>query len=303
MVKNAVRETLAHQSPYNVHYRIIRPDETTRIIHARGTGIIDGAGKIVRAIGTAQDVTERKEMEEKLEMLYSELADHAADLEAANRELEAFNATVSHDLISPLTKINVVCQILLDDYSDRIDEVGHEYLREIFSSTLQMSDLINTFLEFSRLSHCAIVRQTVNLSGMASEIAAQLKMGSPERRVHFRITEGITAEGDPDLLRIMLVNVLGNAWKYSARKDIAVIEFGITDYNGKHAFFVRDNGVGFDMTESSRLFAPFQRLKNQGEVTGHGIGLSTVHRIISRHGGRIWAESEPGKGATFYFTL
>jgi len=302
-VKNAVRETLAHQSPYNVHYRLIRPDGITRIIHAQGAGIIDGAGKIVRGLGTAQDVTERKEMEEKLEMLYSELAAHAVKLEAANRELEAFNATVSHDLRTPLVRINRICQLFLNLYGDRLDEVGHEYLRGICSSTLQMSNLINTFLEFSRLSHCALVRQTVNLSSMATEIAAELKIGSPERQVQFRITEGIITEGDPELLRIALVNILGNAWKYSARKENAVIEFGITEYKEKQAFFVRDNGVGFDMTKSGRLFAPFQRLKNQEELTGHGIGLSTVHRIISRHGGRIWAESEPGKGATFYFSL
>ena len=302
-VNRAVQETLAHQAPYNIHYHIIRPDGFTRIIHSQGMAVTDAAGKTVRMIGTAQDVTERREMEEKLDILHSELAAHALGLEAANRDLEAFNAAVSHDLRTPLTNIHGISQVLLDHYADRIDEVGFQFLRDIYSSTLQMNDLIKTFLKFSRLSHSAVVRQTVDLSGMATQIAAEFEKASPERRDTFRIAGGITTEGDPDLLRVVLVNLLGNSWKYSARKEDAVIEFGMTELDGKPAFFVRDNGVGFDIAQSDRLFLPFHRLPNQKEFTGHGIGLATVHRIIIRHGGRIWADSEPGKGATFYFTL
>jgi PAS domain S-box-containing protein len=302
-VKQAVQETFSLQSPYNVHYRIIRPDGTTRIIHARGAAITDGTGKTVRMIGTAQDVTERREMEEQLEIMHSEIAAHAVNLEAANRDLEAFNAAVSHDLSAPLSKINAICQILINFHTDGIDKAGNEYLHDIYSSTLQMSNLINTFLDFSRSSHCAIDRQTVELSSMATQIAAELEKASPQRRCTFGIAEGVTAEGDPDLLRIVLDNLLGNARKYSARKEDAVIEFGITEYEGKQVYFVRDNGVGFDMTQSDRLFAPFHRLPNQEGFAGHGLGLATVQRIITLHSGRIWAESEPGKGATFYFTL
>jgi PAS domain S-box-containing protein len=303
MVKYAVKETIARQSPYNVHYRIIRPDGTIRIIHAQGAAITDGAGKTVRMIGTAQDVTEQKEMEEELENLYSEIATHAVYLEDANHDLETFNAAVSHDLRAPLSKINAICQILLNFHVDQIDEAGQEYLLDIYSSTQLMSNLIDTFLNFSRLTHCGIDRQTIGLSSIATQIAAELEKASPERRGTFRIAEGVTTEGDPDLLRVVLENLLGNAWKYSARKEDAVIEFGMMEYEGKQVYFVRDNGVGFDMAQSVRIFAPFHRLPNQEGFAGHGLGLATVQRIISRLSGRIWAESEPGKGATFYFTF
>jgi PAS domain S-box-containing protein len=302
-IKCAVSETIACQSPYDVHYRIILPNGTNRIIHAQGASIADGDGKTLRIIGTVQDVTDRREMEERLEMLNTELTAHAVELAAANRDLEAFNAAVSHDLSEPLTKINSICQILLNYHADQLDKTGNEYLRGIFSSTLQMSHLINTFLNFSRSSHCAIVRQTVGLSGMATQIAADLEKASPERKRAFKIAERITARGDPDLLQVVMVNILGNAWKFTARKEDAVIEFGIMEYGGMPAYFVRDNGVGFDMGQLDRLFVPFHRLPNQDGFTGHGLGLATVQRIISSHGGRIWAEGEPGKGATFYFTL
>ena len=302
-VNKAVEETHAHQAPYNVHYRIIHPDGITRVIHAQGAAVTDAAGRTVRMIGTVQDVTEKREMEGKLESLLSELAARAFELETANRDLEAFNAAVSHDLRKPLTNINGICQALLSFYADRLDEEGHELLRDIYSSTLQMNALINTFLKFSNLSHCDIVRQTVRLSGMATQIAAELEKGSLERRAAFRIAEGVTADGDPDLLRVVLENLLGNAWKYSARKEDAVIEFGVTEDEGKPAYFVRDNGPGFDMAHAEKLFIPFHRLPGAEDFLGHGIGLSTVERIIRRHGGRVWAEGEPDRGATFYFTL
>jgi PAS domain S-box-containing protein len=303
MVNKAVRETLDRQSPYNVHYRIVRPDGITRVIHALGKAVTERSGKTVRMIGTVQDVTESKKMEEKLDKMHAELAAHAFELEASNRDLEAFNAAVSHDLRAPLTNINGICQILLNLYTDRLDDVGHAFLRDIYAATLQMSDLIKTFLKFSRLSHCAILRQTVAFSEIAAEIAAELEKGDPERHCTFGITGGIVAEGDPDLLRVVLTNLLGNAWKYSADKKDALIEFGMTEHEGKRTYFVRDNGIGFDMARAEKLFTPFHRLPNHKDFTGHGIGLATVQRIISRHGGRIWAESEPDRGATFYFTL
>jgi PAS domain S-box-containing protein len=303
MVINAAQETLTHQTEYNVYYRFCRPDGITLIIHAQGVAVTDGAGKTVRVVGTAQDVTERKKMEEKLQILNSELASHTVELEAANSELDAFNAAVSHDLRKPLTNINGICQLLLNSNILCLDEAGHGYLRDIHEYTLEMSELINTLLKFSRMSHRVIVRETVGLSAMATQIAMELKKTSLERRCEFSITERITADGDPALLRVVMENLLDNAWKYSARKEGALIEFGVTEFGGKQVFFVRDNGVGFDMIQSDRLFAPFHRLHNQKDFTGHGIGLATVQRIISRHGGRIWAESESGNGATFYFTL
>jgi len=302
-VNRAVEETLAHQDPYNVYYRIIRPDQITRIIHARGMAVTDGAGKTVRMVGTAQDVTERREMEDKLEILNSELEARAGELEAANRDLGAFNAAVSHDLKTPLSNINGICQVLLNLYAGRIDEAGQDLLQDIHSSTLRMSDLINTFLKFSRMSHCVIVRQTVGLSGIVKKIADELTTADPARRVTFKISEGVDADGDPALLRVVLENLLGNAWKYSSKKEEAGIEFGMADFKGTPAYFVRDNGAGFDMSKAGGLFTPFHRLDGQDGFSGHGIGLSTVERIIRRHGGQVWAESEQGNGATFYFTL
>jgi PAS domain S-box-containing protein len=302
-VRNAVHQTIAHNSPYDLDYRIIRPDGAIRIIQARGATMTDGSGKTVGMIGTTQDVTERREMEETLVNLHAEIAAYAANLEAANRDLEEFNAAVSHDLRAPLAKINAICQLLMNYYADGLDKAGNEYLLGIHSTTMQMTNLIKTFLNFSRSSHCAINNQTVGLGGIATQIAAQLEMTTPGRRCTFRIAEGVIAEGDPDLLRVVMANLLGNAWKYSAGKEDAVIEFGVMENEGNQVYFVRDNGVGFDMAQSDRIFAPFHRLPGQDGFIGYGLGLATVQRIIVRHGGRTWADSEPGKGATFFFTL
>jgi len=255
------------------------------------------------ALAFISDISHRKEAEKEIKALNAQLSARAAELECANSELEAFNAAVSHDLKTPLSNINAICQALQELHADRLDEEGQDLISDLHSSTLRMSELINTFLGFARLSHCTLVRQTVGLSHMAKKIATELGMAEPTRRVTFRIADGLACDGEPALLRIVLDNLLGNAWKYSSRRDDAVIEFGITEHDGKPAYFVRDNGEGFDMARAERLFAPFHRLPDQAEFTGHGIGLATVQRIVSRHCGRVWAESEPGMGATFYFTL
>ena len=166
-----------------------------------------------------------------------------------------------------------------------------------------MNRLIDTLLKFSRLTQVELKRETVDLSGLVQFIAAGLQLREPQRSATFTIAEGVTSYGDADLLRIVLENFLGNAWKYSARNKGAVIEFGVTEVAGEPAYFVRDNGVGIDMAYADKLFVPFQRLPGVTEFHGHGIGLATVQRIIKRHGGRVWAEGAPGKGATFYFTL
>jgi signal transduction histidine kinase len=166
-----------------------------------------------------------------------------------------------------------------------------------------MNQLIDTLLNFSRLAHAELHREPFDLSAMAHEIAAELEQAEPARRVTFRIAEGIPVDGDAKLVRVVMENLLGNAWKYTGAREEAVIEFGMADFDGKPAFFVRDNGPGFTMADAEKLFIPFQRLPGSDEFKGHGIGLATVERIIRRHGGRVWAEGEPGKGATFYFTL
>ncbi|HEX2768848.1 MAG TPA: response regulator [Geobacteraceae bacterium] len=286
--------------------------------------VFDEEGVITHFVAVKEDITRRKRAEEEIEVLNSSLAARAHELEEANnrldaafhklesanhqlemtnRELEAFNYTVSHDLKKPLSNINGYCQVILNLFADQCDGQSRRYLQEIYSGTLRMSKLIDTLLDFSRLSRCDMVREKVDLSGLATEIAAELRFTAPERRASFKIAQWITAYGDVNLLRVVLVNIIGNAWKFSANNEEAVIEFGMMEYDGKQAHFVRDNGVGFDMAQMDELFTPFYRLHCREGFAGHGIGLATVQRIIQRHGGRVWAEGKPDEGATFFFTL
>jgi len=244
----------------------------------------------------AADFIEHAQLKKTLETRAEELAE-------ANRELEAFNYTVAHDLRNPLNLINGYYQIVMRACGDQLDEECKGYLQQAYQATLRMSKLISALLEFSRLSHSVLHRETLELSAMAQAVAAELRLGAPERSVDFRIGEAIVVEGDRELLRVVLNNLLGNAWKYTAMRDQAIIEFGVTEIDGQATCFVRDNGPGFDPVDAGKLFLPFKRLTETAESKGFGIGLATVERIIRRHGGRIWAEGEPGKGATFWFTL
>lgn len=259
----------------------------------------ENAGVVI----TAWDITDHKRAEEEIEIVYNNLLGRAFDLEAANRELEAFNYTVSHDLRKPLTIINGYCQVILQLFADNLTPECKEYVQEIYDWTLRMSVLIDALLKFSRLSHSELHGETVDLSVIAQTVANELQLAEPGRRVRFQIAGEKTAHGDPNLLRVVLENLLGNAWKYTGKTEEAAIEFGRVEIDGRSAWFVRDNGEGFDMAYAEKLFIPFQRLPGTDEFKGHGIGLATVERIIRRHGGRIWAEGAPGKGATFYFTL
>jgi signal transduction histidine kinase len=250
-----------------------------------------------------EDITERKSAEDKIERLNIDLTARASDLEDANRELEAFNYTVAHDLRKPLTIVNAYCQAIRELCGDKLNEECKGYLQEAYDGTLRMNRLIDALLKFSRLAHVEPRRETVALSAMAHGVATELRLAEPGRRIEFRIADGLSADGDAALLRVVLDNLLGNAWKYTGRREEGIIEFGITEVDGNPAWFIRDNGAGFDMADADKLFIPFQRLPGAKECKGFGIGLATVERIIRRHGGRIWAEGEPGKGATFYFTL
>ena len=220
----------------------------------------------------------------------------------ANRELEAYNATVSHDLCTPLTAINGYCQVLREICGDQLDENAKDYLQGIYQGTLRMKALISSMLEFSRVTQPALNSERVDLSEMARAVAKELKLTAPNRAVTIRIAKGITDLGDPGLWRSVLDNLIGNAWKHSAGREKTVIAFGRKILAGSPVYFVRDNGPGFDMAQADRLFLPFQRVAGTG-VQGHGIGLATVDRIVKRRGGRVWAESQPGAGATFFFTM
>jgi PAS domain S-box-containing protein len=254
-------------------------------------------------IGVSVDITERKKAEEKLKEAMANLEQSSSQLTATNKELEAFSYSVSHDLRSPLRSIDGFSQALLEDYQKNLDETGQNYLKRLRSASQKMGELIDGILKLSRLSRSEMHHVPIDLSALAEEIANRLQEMQPERRVKFAIAKDLTANGDPQLLRVLLENLLGNAWKFTSKKPQAKIEFSMEQNNGKKAYFIRDNGAGFNMTYADRLFRAFQRLHEVKEFPGTGIGLATVQRIIHRHGGSIWAEGAVGKGATFHFTL
>jgi signal transduction histidine kinase len=224
-------------------------------------------------------------------------------LEATNHELEAFSYSVSHDLRSPLRGIDGFSQALLEDYQDRLDVQGVDYLQRVRAASQRMAQLIDDILQLSRVTRAPLRNEQVDLSAIATAIASDLQDAHPQRQVTFRIADGIVVHGDSHLLRLALTNFLNNAWKFTARHTQAIIEFGVTNHNGTPAYYVRDDGAGFDMAYADKLFGAFQRLHPATEFDGTGIGLATVQRVIHRHGGRVWAEGRIEKGATFYFTL
>lgn len=228
---------------------------------------------------------------------------HAASLETANAELDAFAHSVSHDLRAPLRSIDGFSQILQEDHSGQLDVAGNDALRRIRSAAERMGHLIDDLLKLSKVSRGELHLTTVNLSVLAELILRDLRDHAPGRVVETRIGPELSVEGDPRLLRIALENLLGNAWKYTSKHPAACIEFGATSENGGRVFFVKDDGAGFDMAYAGQLFGAFQRFHKTTEFEGTGVGLATVQRIIHRHGGRIWAEAEVERGATFFFTL
>jgi len=227
---------------------------------------------------------------------------HAAT-EAVNRELEAFSYSVAHDLRAPLRSIDGFSLALLEDCADVLDEAGKQHLRFVREAAQDMAALIDGLLSLSRVTRSELHRETVDLAKLAHSISAQLRRAAPGRDVETVIADDLLAEGDARLLRGLLENLLGNAWKFTGKQATAKIEVGVTQAGGERAFFVRDDGAGFDMAYAAKLFGAFQRLHSAAEFEGTGIGLATVQRIVHRHGGRIWAESAVGRGATFFFTL
>ncbi|MBC8017826.1 MAG: response regulator [Verrucomicrobia bacterium] len=233
----------------------------------------------------------------------NELNERNEQLKNAVHDLEAFNYTVSHDLRQPLNYIGMASQAIKQLSDDKLDEESKECLNLVVNGVKQMSDLIETLFRFSNSAHSEMHQKMVDLSINARIIAANLKTTEPERQVSFKIAEGLMAYGDSGLLYVVLENLLGNAWKYTGEQRQAVIEFGSVEYNGTTAFFVRDNGPGFDMADAEKIFIPFKRLSGMARFKGHGVGLATVERIIRRHDGKVWAEGQPGSGAVFYFSL
>jgi light-regulated signal transduction histidine kinase (bacteriophytochrome) len=268
------------------------------------TAVLDAAGKNVEAFATTErDITERKHTEDSLRLAHAELERRAFELDAVNRELEAFAHTVANDLKTPLRSIEGFAGAIMEDYEDKLDDNGKDYIRRVTSATQRMNQLIDAMLSMARLTAGELHENTVDLSGLASVIARNLQQKEPQRRVEFTISPNVKIKGDATMLQIVLENLLDNAWKFTSKHPEARIEFGVTDMDGKAVYFVRDDGAGFDMKYADRLFQPFMRMHTETEYPGLGIGLAIAHRIIIRHGGRMWAKGNVEQGATFYFSL
>ncbi len=253
--------------------------------------------------GIVEDITQLKEAERSIRDLNEALMHRNAELETVNQELESFSYSVSHDLRAPLRAIDGFSQAVLEDYADKLEAEGRDALRRLRAAAQRMGMLIDDLLKLARVTRAELISEEVDLSALAGEVAEELRQSEPQRSVEIGIQPDMRAQGDGRLLRIALENLLSNAWKFSVGSRQARIEVGMSEEEGEHVYFVRDNGVGFDMAYAGKLFGAFQRLHDAREFPGTGIGLATVQRVIRKHGGRIWAHGEVGHGAVFRFTL
>jgi signal transduction histidine kinase len=285
-------------------------DELDQVVAAfNGLSVgLQGAYADLRQVNAdlAADIVARREAEAEIIRLNGALEQlvrqRTAELEAANKELQAFSYSVSHDLRAPLRRIEGFSRILLEEYAAKLDERAHHCLDRIRNGTREMADMIDSFLKMSRSTRNELIVETVDLSAIAATVLGDLADKDSERHVRSEIAPGLVVHGDKRQLVVVMTNLLDNAWKYTRRTDDAIIAVGSVEVDGKTAYFVRDNGAGFDMAYVARLFTPFNRLHRPEDFEGSGIGLATVQRIVARHGGKVWAEGEPGRGATFYFT-
>jgi signal transduction histidine kinase len=305
-----VAEAVARRLPFHdVELAVALPGVQAKAVRLSGDPLYSNTGKFGGYAGVASLLADRPlagagaaPLQARIRQLETEGRQRTQRHEQAVRELDSFAYSISHDLRAPLRVIDGFTQIVLEDYGDRLDSLGREHLKRIEAAGSRMNSMIDTLLAMSRMTGRELQFERVDLSETARQLAEEFKATSPGRKVEVSVEPGLNAEGDRTLMRMVLQNLLGNAFKFSAHTGDARIQFGRRP-DGDHAFFVRDNGAGFDMRFADRLFGVFQRLHSQSEFAGTGVGLATVQRIVRRHCGRIWAESEPGKGATFFFTL
>ena len=307
MMERHNEEAMVSCDKNTMELRIVTKTGETRWISHVCQTVYDSEGKSRGRRASNRDITALKRAEEENRRLHAELEqrvkERTAQLEAANRELESFSYSVSHDLRAPLRHIEGFTSILMEDCDEVLNETARGYLKRVINATRRMDELVDALLRLSRYTREYMTFEQVDLSTMAQEIMGEFIRNDPERKVTVTIQEGLRAMGDMRLLRVVMENLLGNAWKFSGKTDEGVIEFGREEREGRRVYFVRDNGAGFDMAYAGKLFNAFQRLHGTDEFEGTGIGLATVRRIIHRHGGEVWADSAPGRGATLLFTL
>jgi PAS domain S-box-containing protein len=288
---------------YSLENTNLHKDGRQVVLETNAVPVLDGRGIFRGYRGIDRDITERKQAENNIRKLNEKLAQRAAQLSVTNKELEAFSSSVSHDLRAPLTRIYGSGQLIRELCRTNPGEEVQFLAQTICEGCEQMEELIEALLSLARVASGELHRSHCDMSGIAGLVAAELQLSEPYRQLQFHIEEGLTTDADERLVKVLMENLLGNAWKYTQKTSEALIEFGVTEAEGRTVYFVRDNGAGFAMENAHRLFKPFQRLHDSADFKGTGIGLATVQRIVDRHGGRVWCRGEVGRGATFYFTL
>ena len=293
--------------PVPFEKRYVHKDGHIIWVNVSSSFVCNAMNKPLYFITQVQNITQRKQAENEIRQLNAELEQRVLDrtiqLEAANQELQAFSYSVSHDLRAPLRTLDGFSKVLLEDHASQLDETGRDYLNRICVASQHMKQLIDDLLKLSQVSRGELSKTQVNLSEILEKIKTFLMQTHPERQIDWEIAHDVNVNGDNGLLEVALGNLLNNAFKFTSQKSPAYIKFGVQNEDGHQVYHVRDNGIGFEMTDTNLLFKTFQRLPNAGKFEGTGIGLTIVQRIINRHGGQIWAEGQVGQGATFYFTL